>query len=106
MSNDVEMFMSSPALLDMIVMGMLKRLRNHKQQFIFTFCILDGHPQKLAADVLGIHETNVAREIRRIRVQLVPYTKGYNIGSKYVKKSEKPDTITEYGTTRPTQHAN
>lgn len=85
---------------------MLKRLQNHKQRFIFTFCILDGHPQKLAADILGIHETNVSREVRRIRTELVPYTKGYNIGKKYVKKYQKSHIINEYGITRSAQFSN
>ncbi len=81
--------MSSPALMDIIVPAMLRRLKDARQQFIFTFCILDGHPQKVAADILRVHETNVSRQIKRIRMKLVPYTKGYDIGVKYVKNEEK-----------------
>lgn len=87
MSDEVERFISNPTLMDLLVVGMLKRLRNEKQKFIFTFCILDGRPQKVAAEILNIHETNVAREIRRIRECLVPYAKGYDIGAKYVKNA-------------------
>lgn len=94
MSNDVDIFMASPAIMNIIIPSMLKKLNNHKQQFIFTYCILEGHPQKLAADILNIHETNVAREIRRIRTKLVHYKKGYpDIGKKYVKKDRNPDII-------------
>lgn len=86
-TDEIDRFMSSPILMEWMVMGMLKRLRNEKQKFIFTFCILDGHPQKLAAEVLGVHETNVSREIRRIRSNLIPYAEGYSIGTRYVKKN-------------------
>lgn len=81
--------MASPALMSIIVPGMLRRLKDARQQFIFTFCILDGHPQKVAADILRVHETNISRQIKRIRSKLVIYTKGYDIGNKYVKNGEK-----------------
>lgn len=86
---DADEVMSSPALMDIIVPAMLKRLKDARQQFIFTFCILDGHPQKVAADILRVHETNVSRQIKRIRYKLVHYTKGYEIGDKYVKNGKK-----------------
>lgn len=92
-TDEIDRFMTSPILFEIIVTGMLKRLRNEKQKFIFNFCILDGHPQKLAAEILGIHETNVAREIRRIRTYLVPYADGYDIGSRYVKKNKDSKTM-------------
>lgn len=81
--------MASPALMDIIVPSMLKRLKDARQQFIFTFCILDGHPQKVAAEILRVNETNVSRQIKRIRYKLVRYTKGYEIGNKYVKNGKK-----------------
>lgn len=81
--------MASPALMSIIVPGMLRRLKDPRQQFIFTFCILDGYPHKVAADILRVHETNVSRQIKRIRSKLVVYTKGYDIGQKYVKNGEK-----------------
>lgn len=103
MSNDMDLLMGSPVIINMIVPSMLNRLNNHKQQFIFTFCILDGYPQKLAADILKIHETNVAREVRRIRTKLVHFRDGYpDIGKKYVKKPENQAIINEYAH-RPTQ---
>lgn len=83
---DPEIFMSNPIVMDYMVPGMLKRLKNPRLQFIFTYCILDGHPQKVAADILGINETNVSRQMRRIRMRLVHYAKGYPIGQDYVKK--------------------
>jgi hypothetical protein len=87
---DPEVFMSNPIVMDMMVPGMLKRLKNPRLQFIFTYCILDGHPQKVAADILGINETNVSRQMRRIRMRLVHYTRGYPIGQEYsVKKEDK-----------------
>lgn len=103
MSNDVDLFMASPSIMNMIIPSMLKRLNNHKQQFIFTFCILEGYPQKLAADILNIHETNIAREMQRIRTKLVHFKKGYpDIGKKYVKKPNNQVIIEEYAH-RPTQ---
>lgn len=86
---DPEIFMSNPIVMDYMVPGMLKRLKNPRLQFIFTFCVLDGHPQKVAADILGINETNVSRQMRRIRMRLVHYTTGYPIGQHYVKKQDK-----------------
>ena len=87
---DPEVFMSNPIVMDMMVPGMLKRLKNPRLQFIFTYCILDGHPQKIAADILGINETNVSRQMKRIRMRLVHYTRGYPIGQEYgVKKEDK-----------------
>lgn len=80
--------MSNPVIMEMIVPGMLKKLKNPRLQFIFTYCVLDGQPQKVAADILGINETNVSRQMRRIRMRLVHYTKGYPIGQEYVKKDK------------------
>lgn len=94
MSNDADLFMANPVIMDILIPAMLKRLNNPKQQFIFTFCILEGHPQKLAAEIMNVHETNVARQVRRIRMKLVHFKKGYpEIGQKYVKNGAKQDMI-------------
>lgn len=77
--NEIDLFMGSHAIMDIVIPGMLKRLKDHRQQFIFTYCILDGHPQKVAAEILEVHETNVSRQIKRIRKKLVGYAKGYDL---------------------------
>jgi len=60
------------ALLDLVKRNMLRRL-NDRLKFIFVYCFELGHDNKQAADVLRIHETNVNRQIKRIREILAPF---------------------------------
>lgn len=89
MYDEIDRFITNPTLMEIVIPAMLKKLKDPRQQFIFTFCILDGHPQKLAAEILRVHETSVSRQIRRIRTKLVSHATGYDVGAKYVKNGTK-----------------
>jgi DNA-directed RNA polymerase specialized sigma24 family protein len=63
-------------ILEIVKQKMLQKLSD-RRKFLFMYCIEYGHGQKEAADVLGVHETNVSRHMRRIREILAPHRRGY-----------------------------
>jgi DNA-directed RNA polymerase specialized sigma24 family protein len=58
--------------IELVKQKMLSKL-DDRQKFIFLYCIELGHDQREAASVLNRHETNVARQMRRIRNILGEY---------------------------------
>lgn len=52
--------------LTLVKQRMLQKL-DDRRKFIFLYCIDMGHDQREAAAVLGVHETNISRHLRRIR---------------------------------------
>jgi len=58
--------------IELVKQRMLSKL-DDRQKFIFLYCIERGHDQREAASVLNRHETNVARQMRRIRKILGEY---------------------------------
>lgn len=77
--NDYDLFAQSPFVLDLIVIRMLKTLDNPIEKFLFCYVFLLGNHQKDAAEILGIHETNVSRRLKNIRIKLSVYKKGYDM---------------------------
>lgn len=53
--------------LDVVKKHMLQKLENDRQKFIFVYIYELGHHQNEAAEVIGVHETNISREMDRIR---------------------------------------
>jgi DNA-directed RNA polymerase specialized sigma subunit len=58
--------------LEIVKDRMLSRLTDRKK-FIFLYCFDLGRSQRDAAQVLGLHETNVSRAIKQIRKILAPF---------------------------------
>lgn len=63
-------------LIELVKKRMLQKLTD-RQKFIFIYCFELGQKHKEAADVLGVNETNVSRQVKRIRNILTPFKKGY-----------------------------
>lgn len=62
------------AFLEIVKENMLRKL-DDRRKFIFVYCIEQGHDQRSAARILGLHETNVSRHLKRIREILLPFKK-------------------------------
>jgi DNA-directed RNA polymerase specialized sigma subunit len=58
---------------------MLKTIKNPVEKFIFCYVFLLGNKQKDAAEILSINESNVSRHIKRIKITLKGFKKGYNL---------------------------
>jgi DNA-directed RNA polymerase specialized sigma24 family protein len=52
--------------LEIVKQKMLEKL-DDRRKFIFLYCIELGHDQRMAAEILNVHETNISRHLRRIR---------------------------------------
>lgn len=72
-SQLTDAFINEPVLFDYLVDGMLRRLKNPKYMFIFVYCFIEGQQQNKAAEILGVHETQIVHDIKKIREALKPY---------------------------------
>lgn len=63
--------------LEIVKRNMLKRLGDDRCRFIFVYVIEQGHTQVAAAEALGVHETEVSRQMKNIRGRLHKFKKGY-----------------------------
>jgi DNA-directed RNA polymerase specialized sigma subunit len=80
MDNDeTDVFLNNPYILDLLVIRMLKTIKNPVEKFIFCYVFLLGNKQKDAAEILSINESNVSRHIKRIKITLKGFKKGYNL---------------------------
>lgn len=52
--------------IEIVQQRMLMKL-DDRRKFLFLYCLIEDHDQRMAAEVLGVHETNVSRHLRRIR---------------------------------------
>lgn len=58
---------------------MLMKLPSDRTRFVFLYVIELGHQQREAARALGVHETEIARQMRYIREKLEPFKEGYDL---------------------------
>lgn len=80
MDNDeTDVFLNNPYILDLLVIRMLKTIKNPVEKFIFCYVFLLGNKQKDAAEILSVNESNVSRHIKRIKITLKGFKKGYNL---------------------------
>ena len=63
--------------VEIVKRRMLQRLGDDRCRFIFLYVIEQGHTQVDAAEALGVHETEVSRQMKNIRGRLHPFKKGY-----------------------------
>ncbi len=56
---------------------MLRKLKTDRSRFVFVYVIDLGNSQREAARAMGVHETEVSRQLRYIRQQLQDFKKGY-----------------------------
>lgn len=63
--------------INIIKMNMLKDLRQDRTRFVFLSVFEFGYSQFETAYMLGVHETEVSRQMRYIRERLSKYKKGY-----------------------------
>jgi DNA-directed RNA polymerase specialized sigma24 family protein len=63
--------------LEIVKKRMLQKLENDRTRFVFVYVIEQGRKQRDCAEVLGVHETEIARQMRYIRERLQEYKKGY-----------------------------
>lgn len=56
---------------------MLKKLKSDRTKFVFVYVIEMGCSQREAAEVLQVHETEVSRQMKRIRQDLQEFRNGY-----------------------------
>lgn len=80
MNNDeTDVFLNNPYILDLLIIRMLKTIKNPVEKFIFCYVFLLGNKQKDAAEILSVNESNVSRHIKRIKITLKGFKKGYNL---------------------------
>lgn len=74
---DDDIFLNSPALLDLVEKGMIITLTNRTEKFLYLYMWVLGHTGVEAAEVLGINTTNVSRHLKKMRHRLRHYKLGY-----------------------------
>lgn len=80
MENDeTDLFLNSPFIIDLLIIRMLKTIKNPVEKFIFCYVFLLGNKQKDAAEILNINESNVSRHIKKIKNTLQSFKKGYDM---------------------------
>jgi len=66
-------------LVNEVKKHMLRKLHTDRLRFIFLYVIELGHKQRDVASILGVHETEIARQMRHIRQQLGGFKEGYKM---------------------------
>ncbi len=64
-------------LLEIVKERMLQRLGDDRCRFIFIMVYELGKSQIETARALGVHETEVSRQMKNIRARLYAFRKGY-----------------------------
>lgn len=70
MENNYSMFLNHPYFVELAMRSMIRELKNPVEKFIFVYVYILGNKQKEAAEALSIHETNVARHMKMMRIKL------------------------------------
>lgn len=66
-------------ILEAVKRHMLAKLHTDRLRFIFLYVIEMGNKQRDAASILGVHETEISRQLRYIREQLGEFKEGYTL---------------------------
>lgn len=68
---------NNPFLLHCLEIRMLRTLKNPVEKFLFVYIYLMNKKQIDAAEALEVHETNIARHMRKMRKRLNLFKEGY-----------------------------
>lgn len=69
--DDTDLYLNNPAFYNLTVKNMIQMIPDSTNKFIFVFVFMLGFKKKEAAEVIGIHETNISRRIINIRKRLL-----------------------------------
>lgn len=69
--DETDIYLNNPAFYNLTVKNMIHMIPDSTNKFIFVFVFLLGFKKKEAAEVIGIHETNISRRIINIRKKLL-----------------------------------
>lgn len=58
---------------------MIQKLQSDRTRFVFVYVIELGNSQRDAARAMGVHETEISRQMRYIREQLTSFKQGYRL---------------------------
>lgn len=58
---------------------MIRALESDRTRFVFVYVFELGYSQRETANAIGVHETEISRQMRYIRERLQPFKQGYTL---------------------------